>query len=196
MLVNYPNGTKPKQSYIMHGNRGMSLESDINETNQYYLVHDIAVIYKKPTPITVVKVDFKSRIDAVIKEAYYKTPSTTDYNGVYKGKYIDFEAKETKNKSFFPLANIHTHQIEHIKRIMEHGGIGFIIVRFTHYNLTYFLDGSKLISFIENNKRKSIPISYFQTYGKIIETKYAPRLDYLKDLDEYLQEGDHIEKSP
>ena len=25
-------------------------------------------------------------IDAVIKEAYYKTPSTTDYNGVYKGK--------------------------------------------------------------------------------------------------------------
>ena len=194
MLVNYPNGTKVKQSYVLHGNRGMSLEHDINETNTYYLVHNIAVIYKKPTPITVVKVDFKSRMDAVIKEAYYKTPSTTDYNGVYKGKYIDFEAKETRNKSFFPLANIHSHQIEHIKKIIEHGGIGFLIVRFTHYNLTYFLFVIKLISFIESNKRKSIPISYFQKEGKLIETKYAPRLDYLKMIDDMEKEGEASEK--
>jgi len=49
MLVNYPNGTKVKQSYILHGNRGMSLEHDINVTNEYYLVHNMAVIYKTDT---------------------------------------------------------------------------------------------------------------------------------------------------
>lgn len=192
MLVNYPNGMKTrKQTNITHGNRGMSLEHDINETNQYYLTNNIAVIYKKPTPITVVKVDFKSRIDAVIKEAYYKTPSTTDYNGIYKGKYIDFEAKETKNTSFFPLSNIHPHQIEHLKKIEEHGGIGFLIVRFSNLNLTYFLDSSKLMSFLSHETRKSIPVSYFEKEGKRIEVKYAPRLDYLKILESIWKEGDH-----
>ena len=183
MLVNYPNGTKVKQSYILHGNRGMSLEHDINVTNEYYLVHNIAVIYKKPTPITVVKVDFKSRMDAVIKEAYYKTPSTTDYNGLYDGKYIDFEAKETKSKTSFPLANIHSHQIKHIKNIYNHQGIAFLIVRFIHYNETYLLPAKDFLEFIEQEERKSIPYSFFQTKGYIIKDGYRPRLDYLKIVD-------------
>ena len=51
----------------------------------------------------------------MINEAYFRTPSTTDYNGVYNGYYIDFEAKETKNKTSFPLNNIHAHQVEHMK---------------------------------------------------------------------------------
>ena len=93
-------------------NRGMGLENDINVSNKYYLDNNIAVIYKKPTPITIDKVNFPSRKDAIITEAHFKTPSTTDYNGIYKGKYIDFEAKETKSKTSFALSNIHNHQIE------------------------------------------------------------------------------------
>ena len=186
--MKYPNGIVDKRS-ILYGNRGMGLEDDLNITNKYYLDTDKAVIYKKPTPITINKVDYKSRIDAVIKEAHFKIPSTTDYNGIYRGRYIDFEAKETKLLSF-PLANIHKHQIDHLIKIVKHGGIGFIIVRFTKVNETYLLESEKLNEFISLNSRKSIPIEYFKNSGYLIQEKFTPRLDYLRIIDEIYFKGD------
>lgn len=166
-----------------YANRGMTLEADLKASNDYYLANDIAVIYKKPTPITISKVNYPSRMEAVIKEGYFRTPSTTDYNGIYKGKYIDFEAKETKLKTSFPLSNIHPHQINHLKRIYKHGGIGFIIVRFTMINKTFLLPIETLTKFLEESTRKSIPLSYFEKNGYIINDKYNPRVDYLEILD-------------
>ena len=166
-----------------YANRGMTLEADLKASNDYYLANDIAVIYKKPTPITISKVNYPSRMEAVIKEGYFRTPSTTDYNGIYKGKYIDFEAKETKLKTSFPLSNIHQHQINHLKRIYKHGGIGFIIVRFTVINKTFLLPIETLTKFLEESTRKSIPLSYFEKNGYIINDKYNPRVDYLEVLD-------------
>ena len=53
--MNYPNKKKIiNENYIYYGKRGMNLEDDINSSNKYYLDNDIAVIYKKPTPIKVV----------------------------------------------------------------------------------------------------------------------------------------------
>ena len=173
---------------VNYANRGMTLESDLGATNEYYLVNDKAVIYKKPTPITINKVNYHSRTDAIITEAHFNTPSTTDYNGVYKGKYIDFEAKETKNKSSFPISNIHIHQIEHLKKITKLGGIGFIIVRFTSLDETYYLSSDALISFIENETRKSIPIEYFKENGYLIKHKLRPLVDYLEYVDKYVKE--------
>ena len=183
--INYPNGIKKEFINIKsHSNRGMNLEADLNDTNEYYIYNDIAVIHKKPTPITINKVDYKSRKDAVITEAHFKTPSTTDYNGIYKGKYIDFEAKETKSLTSFPLSNIHDHQIKHLEKIYNHGGIGFIIVKFTNLNKTYLLFIKDLINFIKSENRSSIPISYFDKNGYIINEGISPRLDYLKIIDQ------------
>ena len=182
--MNYPNGIKKEFVNInSHKNRGMNLEADLNDTNEYYRYSDIAIIYKKPTPITINKVDYKSRRDVVIKEAHFKVPSTTDYNGIYKGKYIDFEAKETKCSTSFPLNNIHKHQIDHLVKIYNHGGIGFIIVRFTKLNITYLLYIQDLLNFLEKENRSSIPISYFEEFGYIIKEGINPRLDYLKIID-------------
>ena len=187
--MKYPNGIKQKQvmnNNIKYDNRGMNLEKDLNESNNYYINMGKAFIYKKPTPIKITKVDYPSRSKAIIKEAFFQEPSTTDYNGIYKGKYIDFEAKETNNKTSFPLNNIHNHQIKHIENIHNNGGIAFIIVRFNKLNLTYILMAKDFLNFINNNVRKSIPISFFEKYGYIIEEKFIPRLNYLKIIDEVL----------
>ena len=109
-MVKYPSGSlaafrKPvttqkkmrtgKRSYthkkgVNFSDRGMTLEQQINESNKYYLTEEIAVVHKKPTPIQIVKVDYPKRSKAVIREAYFRQASTTDYNGVYKGYYLDF----------------------------------------------------------------------------------------------------------
>ncbi len=172
----------------------MSLEEDINITNNYYREEDIAVIYKKPTPITITKVDYPSRKEAIIKEAFFKTPSTTDYNGIYRGKYIDFEAKETQ-KDRFPLSNIHSHQITHLKQIIKHGGIGFFIIRFSKRNETYLLKGNTLFEFMEQTNQKSIPISYFKEHGYLIIEKLKPRIDYLSIVDDIYFEGGPYEQN-
>ena len=175
--MNYPNNIKKFSQKINYGNRGMGLEQDLNDTNNYYINNNIAVIHKKPTPITIVSVDYKSRTDAVIKEAYFKIPSTTDYNGVYKGKYIDFEAKETKNKKGFPLINIHNHQLKHLESVINAGGIAFLIIRFTSYNKTYLVSANEFLLYINQEKKKTIPIDFFRENGHIIKEKYNPRLD-------------------
>ena len=187
--MNYPTGIKKTYNKLTtYNNRGMTLEEDINITNEYYLNNNIACIYKKPTPIGIVKVDYKNRNDALIKEAYFKTPSTTDYNGIYKGKYIDFEAKETTLTSF-PLSNIHQHQIKHLDMISKMGGIGFLIVSFVKFSEIYILPNNKLQDFLKNNSRKSIPRKFFKDNGFKIDLKYNLRLDYIKVIDK-LMEGE------
>ena len=187
-----------KKKNLSKANLGMDLENLINESNQYYLANDIAVIHKKPTPIQIVKVDYPSREKAVITEAYYKTPSTTDYNGIYKGKYIDFDVKENHNKTSFPLANIHPHQVEHLRMVEKHGGIGFMIITFNHYH-EYFLVPIHLIleywdKAYKKDERKSIPYEAFKRECHIIKEGYLPRLDYLKVLDEiYFKKQNDIE---
>lgn len=182
--MKHPMGIKKTGTHFIHyGNRGMTLENDLTASNRYYLENDIAIIYKKPTPLTICKVDYPSRMEAVVKEAYFKIPSTTDYNGIYKGKYIDFEAKETKGKSF-PLSNIHNHQILHLQKVEKHGGISFLIVRFTKEDLTFLLETKFLTKFLEEETRKSIPLSYFQTYGFLVANQYNPIVPYLKIVDQ------------
>lgn len=187
--MNYPNKKENKSAnYIEYGKRGMTLESDINSSNKYYLENDIAVIYKKPTPIKVVKVNYNKRINTKITEAYYEIPSTTDYNGIYKGNYIDFEAKETKSKTSFSLNNIHKHQIVHLEKIIKHGGISFLIIRFTTLGKTFLLFTEDFISYINNNERKSIPISYIEDKGYLLKDGFNPIIDYLKIIDKYIGE--------
>ena len=180
--MNYPNNiNKNYHKTISHSNRGMDLENLINETNQYYLEIDKALIFKKPTPIGIDKVSYENN-SKIITRAYFKEPSTLDYNGLYKGKYIEFEAKETNSKTSFPLRNIHNHQIKHLRSVLNHGGIGFLIIRIN--NVDYYLGGNDLISYIDNNNRQSIPYEYIVKNGYELKYNYNKGLNYLDIIDE------------
>nr|WP_218121441.1 Holliday junction resolvase RecU [Alkalibacterium thalassium] len=200
LTFHYPNG----QAYLVHddkkkskkqlnkkkvsySNRGMSLEDDLTRTNEYYLLKNRAVIHKKPIPIQVVNVDYPRRSAAKITEAYYKKASTTDYNGVYRGRYIDFEAKETRNKTSFPLKNFHEHQIKHMNACFEHGGICFVVIRFSSINRVFLLNFPQLKNWwqqqFDENGKKSIPIKALIKEGYEIKYSLAPRLPYLDLID-------------
>ena len=194
-MIKYPNGTKYQPTVdkkrqrrksaedlsLSASNRGMDLENDINLSNEWYTEKGRALITKRPTPINIVKVDYSK--GARITDAYFEKQSTTDYNGVYKGKYLDFEAKNTNSKTSFPLRNIEEHQILHLKRVIEHGGIAFFIIQFQMKNEVYLLDASFVIHFWEKSERKSIPYETFQKDGILIEQGYNPRLYYLDAVD-------------
>ena len=191
--MRYPNGKKyvankeevsnkkEHRTLLSAANRGMSLEEDINLSNEYYRDNQIALIHKRPTPINIVKVDYSK--GARITDAYFEKQSTTDYNGVYKGKYIDFEAKNTKSNSAFPLSNISEHQIVHLKNVLYHGGIAFFIISFQMKDEIYLLDASFVIDFYEHGSRKSIPYEVFKKEGVLIRQDYSPRLHYIEAVD-------------
>ena len=188
MPIKYPNGSKPKIIIKKDSSRGMTFESDLNQSNEYYRIHNIALIYKKPTPIQIVKVDYPSRNKARIVEAYYQTPSTTDYNGLYKGKYIDYEAKQTENLSF-PFKHIFDHQVNHLKKCKEHGGIAFVIIYFKKVGEVYMIDIDPFYErYMNNDVKRSINLDDLNELCQInkaynIHLGYAPLIDYIKGID-------------
>lgn len=195
-MVNYPNGKKAISTPVQHntytarskekigaGGRGMELEKEINITKKYYLSTDRAVIHKKPTPVTIVHVDYPKRSAAKITEAYFKLPSTTDYNGIYRGKYIDFEAKDNMTTTSFPLKSIHSHQISHLEAVIRHGGIAFVIVRFVQRGETFFVPAKRMTNFYRTANRSSIPYDWFRLNGTLIPSSYTKPVDYLQIVD-------------
>lgn len=203
LSIRYPNGQpyrlhrvkgvtkkQEKKKKIAYSKRGMTLEEDINKTNEQYRQSGEAVIHKKPTPIQVVNVDYPRRSAAKITEAYYRRASTTDYNGVYKGHYLDFEAKETKRKQSFPLKNFHEHQIKHMKDCLDHQAICFVLLRFSHDNRVFLLEAEHLFSWwsqqYEENGRKSIPLSFIEKEGYELHYGFSPRIPYLEAVDEVI----------
>ncbi|MGN7479226.1 Holliday junction resolvase RecU [Solibacillus silvestris] len=218
MVIRYPNGKlyesapnkeskkeasksptvakEAKKRAVSYSNRGKSLEDDLNETNLFYLQRNLANIHKKPVPIQIVKVDYPARSAAVIKEAYFRTPSTTDYNGVWNGYYIDFEAKETDSKTSFPLKNIHPHQISHMESVSNQRGIAFFIIRFSTLKRNFVISYNvvaKSFQAMHEGGRKSMPLAVFEQYAIEIQEGYLPRLDYLQAVKKLIADTDVCE---
>lgn len=197
-MYKYPNKKKVKTedstsrdntSLVGHVRRGMDLEELINQTNKYYVDNDIAFIYKKPTPIKVNKISKASQFGVhshKITDAYFSEKSTTDYNGLYKGYYIDFEAKQTKYKSFNLVSNLHQHQRTHLENVLKHGGLAFLFVYFYQCDKIYIIDYTYIDKFISNGKSQ-IPLDYFEAYGYQLELGYNPALDYIKYIDSIIE---------
>ena len=146
----------------------------------------MAVVHKKPTPVQIVKVDYPKRSKAVIREAYFRQASTTDYNGVYKGYYLDFEAKETKNKTNFPLKNFHEHQIFHLNACLKQKGICFTIIEFTSLQRYFVTPASFVISAWQKNNKSSMTLKEIEDNSYEICSGFRPTLPYLEAVDHFI----------
>ena len=60
--MKYPNQiNKTYKNPLTYKNRGMDLEEELNTSNEYYLEKEIALIFKKPTPIGVTNVSYSEK---------------------------------------------------------------------------------------------------------------------------------------
>ena len=157
------------------------MENILNDSNTYYNSIDKCLIYKKPTPIKVLNVSYPNNRSHLIDKAVYSNISTLDYNGIYRGKYIEFDAKECHSRTSFPLENLKEHQLLHIKKVIYQKGIAFLIIFMN--NEFYLLKGEDIVNFVEKNERKSIEYKYIQEHGIKIDESYTPRLKYLDAVD-------------
>lgn len=181
-MVNYPNGqkvVKPSEQQINHSraNMGMQLEHDVIISCNFYKDQNRALIYKRPTPIKVCKMDKNNRTH--ITDAYFDEKSTTDFNGIYRQKYLDFECKETI-KDALTLSKIRPQQIRHLRQVQELGGLAFFVVRFKAYNETYLLDAK----YILDAQSKTFKRSFYMENGVLIKPGFQPRLYLLEAVDE------------
>lgn len=164
------------------GKRGKALEQKIEHTNKVYQKKGWALVHKEPTPWNV----SYDRKTGRVYRAFPKEKGTVDFIGVSHGRPIAFDAKNTKEKTRFPLSNVKEHQVEYLRNHQDQGGISFLIVEFEKLGETYLLKFDQLYKWWIDAKRggrKSIPYSFFNVECERILPKRGVAVDYLKALE-------------
>lgn len=111
-----------------HANRGAVLEKLIDMTNQQYRNKGIADIRKIPTPVQITG-NNRGRVTG-----YTMKGEWVDYSGVWDGRPVIFDAKETSSRTSFLLENISGHQYELLKSWRQKGAWVFLLVSFTEHD--------------------------------------------------------------
>ncbi|MFD2210700.1 Holliday junction resolvase RecU [Virgibacillus halophilus] len=169
---------------VYTGKRGMAFEELINYTNKAYELQGKALINKRPTPVKVLK----SKGTKVLS-GFYEQQSTVDYDGLYNGRAIVFEAKSTAKKSL-PLNMIADHQIRYLDAAEKQGAISFLIVDMRHINEVLLVPNGMLQKYVKDAKnggRKSIPLGDLEVYGHLVRSGNGVALDYLSVVDRLLE---------
>ncbi|MCE6056544.1 Holliday junction resolvase RecU [Mycoplasmopsis agalactiae] len=158
----------------MHKNRGMLLETIINQTIDYYTYNHIAFIEKKGLPIKFSNIT-NSENKLLLSNAFVYKKSTVDYIGCYKGRFLAFEAKST-NESFLARSNIKEHQKKYLREIHKNGGLAFLIVFFGLYDEFYLLSYESFMTIENKNQYR---YEWIKKIGKRIPLTYPGIIDFL-----------------
>lgn len=165
-----------------HARRGMGLEGLIEYANTLYLQKDIAVITKRPTPIKVTRM-----LRGRITDGVYEKPSTVDFNGAYRGKPVEFEAKSTQELNRFDLKNVEEHQVQHLEACQRHGAICFFLIEFAKHGTVYLLPYEAFRHFWSRRQpgtrgTQSIALTELELNAYEVDSGRVG-LDYLKVVD-------------
>jgi len=161
---------------------GQSFESLIEKACEVYKFTGRALIHKIPTP-WIVSYDKYSRR---VKNAKPKEKSSVDFEGVWHGRSVAFEAKSTRERTRLDLRNIQLHQMDYLKRHLDQGGISFFLVEFAKMGEVYYLTFEQVQEWwaaMRSGGRKSIPYSWIQMNGELVLPGRGVILDFLKILE-------------
>ena len=155
-----------------YANRGMKLETLIEDKCNEYIKNGIAYIYKLPTDWVV------QRKGAIIVSAFPKKKSTLDCMGSYKGQAVGFETKSTNNNTSFSFNNIADHQWSFFKDWCKESK-GYYIVWFKELDEMYLVDAMDMQNAKDTLDRKSAPHDWFVENGIRIDKD----LDFIRYID-------------
>lgn len=170
-----------------YGKRGQAFENLIDYTNNIYRNKGAAIINKRPTPMKIIG---RTRGNQHI--CTFTEKSTVDYDGIYKGRAIVFEAKSTNLKRL-PLDIIPEHQISYLKKADQQGAISFLVVEIRPIRDVFLVTNKMLQKYVkeaEKGGRKSIPLDDLEVYAELINQGDGIPLDYLSVVDK-LMEGEN-----
>ncbi|MFD1777046.1 Holliday junction resolvase RecU [Paenibacillus rhizophilus] len=173
-------GERAKSKASNYGNRGMAFEGFLEYSNELYSKRDIAIIKKRPTPIKVIQMRGGRITDAV-----FEKKSSVDFDGIYRSRRLDFEAKDVEDLVRFDLSRVEDHQYEHLERSHRHGSLTFILVHFGRNRVTYLLPFTALRKYkraAAGGGRKSISLDDFEIEGYEVRSGRVP-VDYLAVVD-------------
>ncbi|PWK05271.1 Holliday junction resolvase RecU [Tumebacillus permanentifrigoris] len=166
-------------------NRGMGLERLLDMTNNAYRNRGQADVNKRPTPVKIQK-----RLPTGGVVGFLEKASTVDYDGTYRRRSLQFEAKSTKIATSFAFDNLHKHQVEHLRRSLRYGAIAFLIIEFATRHETYFVPAPVIITAwdeMERGGRKSITYDHIREAGELIKPTNGVPLDYLVAVDKWIE---------
>lgn len=169
-----------RESYIK-SNMGMEFEKDISKACDYYREKNIADIWKRPTPIHIVKMSKAKK--GMIEEAYFEEKSTTDYVGIYKGRYIDFECKETIHDEI-PYKMIRSQQFVHLEKIISMGGIGFFLFSFKRAQEVYLLPAQAILEYVKEKGHPGFKREFCAERGFLVKRGYLPPYFLIEAIDQ------------
>jgi recombination protein U len=176
---------------VGHANRGSALEQAVEQANAQYAALGIARITKNAVPTKVLP---DRRADAGVKVIRQK--SIVDYSGVWLGRSVAFDCKENREATYFPLKNVHEHQVDFLAGWEQAGGIAFLLVYHEPEQAVYLLPYLVLACYWADWKagtgRASIPAWEFKNLSRVRPGRSCT-LDYLATLDAWLksQNGGH-----
>lgn len=162
-------------------NLGKQLERLIDVSNNQYRNSGVADIRKVPTPVQITG-NNRGNVTGYVTKGEW-----VDYVGVYDGRTIVFDAKETSSTTSFPLSNISDHQYDLLKSWHQKGAAAFLIVSFVKiHEEIYMLPFKELQSWweqAESGGRKSIPHQSFVEDCWQVKSEGGIVLNYLKRID-------------
>lgn len=160
-------------------NLGKQLERLLDMTHLQYRNKGVADIRKVPTPVQITNSN-RGKITGYVTQGEW-----VDYVGIYNGRTIVFDAKETRLKNF-PFDSLQDHQYELLKSWHEKGAVAFLVVDFTKLHEEIYLLPFKILQeyweACQAGGRKSIPHSAFVERCDLIKSEGGVVLHYLKHI--------------